>query len=532
VRGFRVLVATLAVIAGGERAGHAQAAVGLLHPAPGAEALLAVPAAACAGHLAWQAGVGLDYARDVLVGTSSRSSVARPVADRVATELWGTLGLFERFDLAVALPAALSQRADRYAWSTDAGGAGLGDLRVLARASALRTAAHAGFGLATQVELTVPTATGAPLLGEDGVTITPWLLADWRSAGGVLIALRAGYLVRRATRFEDLRFDDEVRVGLGTELPLGWQSLSALAELASGAGLGDAATTARRLPVEVAGAVRWRSAAGVVLTLGAGSGLSEGYGAPSMRAFVAIAVGPGRATSGPVAEAAAAPPTEVPVPVPLPVAPLSAAAFDRAVADQPDADRDGLVASADRCPDRPEDRDGFDDDDGCPDPDNDGDGVPDTDDRCPREAEVVNGVDDGDGCPDQGTAAVTVTTEAIRLDHRVQFATGSAEVRPESLGLLAQVAAALKAHPEIRKVRVDGHTDDVGDREQNVDLSLRRAERVVSILIDDGVAPARLEAKGFGPKVPLAPNVAEANRAQNRRVEFTILGDHPGEAAP
>jgi large repetitive protein len=65
-----------------------------------------------------------------------------------------------------------------------------------------------------------------------------------------------------------------------------------------------------------------------------------------------------------------------------------------------DRDADNVTDHADRCPDAPEDRDGFEDDDGCPDLDNDGDGIPDRADPCPNDIETINGMDDEDGCPD------------------------------------------------------------------------------------------------------------------------------------
>jgi outer membrane protein OmpA-like peptidoglycan-associated protein len=70
-----------------------------------------------------------------------------------------------------------------------------------------------------------------------------------------------------------------------------------------------------------------------------------------------------------------------------------------------DSDLDGVADRFDACPTRPEDLDGFDDGDGCPDPDNDGDGLVDARDRCPDAAEIVNGVNDDDGCPDRGMDA-------------------------------------------------------------------------------------------------------------------------------
>ena len=67
-----------------------------------------------------------------------------------------------------------------------------------------------------------------------------------------------------------------------------------------------------------------------------------------------------------------------------------------------DRDHDGVRDAQDQCPGVPEDKDGFEDDDGCPDPDNDGDRIPDVDDLCPNEPENYNGIEDEDGCPDHG----------------------------------------------------------------------------------------------------------------------------------
>ena len=79
-----------------------------------------------------------------------------------------------------------------------------------------------------------------------------------------------------------------------------------------------------------------------------------------------------------------------------------------------DSDRDGIPDDEDRCPVSPEDRDGFEDDDGCPDLDNDDDGIPDTRDRCPLEAETQNGHEDGDGCRHPETSS---DEEGCRCPH-------------------------------------------------------------------------------------------------------------------
>jgi hypothetical protein len=71
-----------------------------------------------------------------------------------------------------------------------------------------------------------------------------------------------------------------------------------------------------------------------------------------------------------------------------------------------DSDRDGTRDSEDLCPGDPEDKDGFEDIDGCPDPDNDRDGIPDVSDKCPNDPETYNGLDDDDGCPDKNKVII------------------------------------------------------------------------------------------------------------------------------
>ncbi|HQY62222.1 MAG: thrombospondin type 3 repeat-containing protein [Myxococcales bacterium] len=113
---------------------------------------------------------------------------------------------------------------------------------------------------------------------------------------------------------------------------------------------------------------------------------------------VACAVTPARVPS-----LTAPDPRAAPVGAPLELAssgPPSTAFVPARGASGRDADEDGTPDSADRCPDAPEDRDGFQDEDGCPDPDNDQDGIPDVDDMCPNEPEDRDGWLDADGCPD------------------------------------------------------------------------------------------------------------------------------------
>ena len=197
---------------------------------------------------------------------------------------------------------------------------------------------------------------------------------------------------------------------------------------------------------------------------------------------------------------------------------------------EPDNDLDGILDESDTCPLGPEDVDGFQDADGCPDNDNDSDGIFDADDLCPDDPEDINGVKDQDGCPD-ATLAVR-TKDSIVILEKVFFATGRDRVLRRSSPVLAAVADVLTANPEVLRIRVEGHTDDVGDGDRNLDLSQRRAESVLRELVKLGVDAGRLEAVGYGEARPVDTNRTDDGRERNRRVEFTILVTDGGTAPP
>lgn len=181
-----------------------------------------------------------------------------------------------------------------------------------------------------------------------------------------------------------------------------------------------------------------------------------------------------------------------------------------------DNDADGIPDSADQCPNDPEDRDGFKDDDGCPDPDNDGDGIADVDDFCPNTPGVPGG--DKPGCPRK--TLVIVTEKEIRITQQIQFEFNKAIIKPGlSYKILDEVVMVLNDNPKI-SLEVQGHTDNVGGDQYNVRLSQARADAVRAYLVAHGIAASRLVGKGYGFHQPLVPNDSEANRALNRRVQF------------
>jgi outer membrane protein OmpA-like peptidoglycan-associated protein len=115
----------------------------------------------------------------------------------------------------------------------------------------------------------------------------------------------------------------------------------------------------------------------------------------------------------------------------------------------------------------------------------------------------------------------------IKVKGTVHFGTNNAVIRPDGEQLLDEVADVIIRHPEIHKIRVEGHTDNRGNAQHNLTLSKQRAQAVVDYLIKQGVDPSRLTAEGYGSTQPLVPNLTPANRARNRRVAFKIVEEGP-----
>jgi outer membrane protein OmpA-like peptidoglycan-associated protein len=185
-----------------------------------------------------------------------------------------------------------------------------------------------------------------------------------------------------------------------------------------------------------------------------------------------------------------------------------------------DDDGDGILDASDACPRAPEDADGFEDENGCPDPDNDGDGILDGVDRCPNEPETVNGNDDADGCPDEGL--IVFVDDRVVLEEHVLFDLNQARVRHAARPILAAVVALIRQHPEWVHLRVEGHADEQGEEEWNVELSRRRAHQVRRVLIELGAPETLLDAEGYGSSRPRVEGDSEEAYRANRRVEIVV----------
>jgi OmpA-OmpF porin, OOP family len=191
-----------------------------------------------------------------------------------------------------------------------------------------------------------------------------------------------------------------------------------------------------------------------------------------------------------------------------------------------DQDKDGIPDDKDKCPTEAEDKDGFEDEDGCPDLDNDKDGIPDAQDKCPNEPETKNGYQDEDGCPDEVPEAVKKFTGVVK---GITFRRNSADIKASSFPFLKEAVKTFKEYPQLR-IEISGHTSDEGRREFNVKLSKKRAESVKAFLTTAGIDESRIFTVGYGPDKPIEDNSTKAGQEKNRRIEFRLLS--PDETTP
>ncbi|OWV03844.1 flagellar motor protein MotB [Fibrobacter sp. UWH3] len=215
----------------------------------------------------------------------------------------------------------------------------------------------------------------------------------------------------------------------------------------------------------------------------------------------------------------------------------------------PDTDGDGLCdpwvseegfsdkyasvcTGLDNCPEEAEDFDGFQDDDGCPDADNDRDGLCDPwveakgmlanfahvckgVDLCPEQAETLNSYKDEDGCPDE----VPQPPKKVFVLEGVNFESGKATITPDSYISLMKVVDIMETFTEAT-FEIVGHTDNVGNKDKNKQLSADRAAAVKNFLVEKGINESRMVTDGMGDTKPVASNKTPEGRAQNRRIEF------------
>jgi len=482
----------------------------------------------------------VSYANDPLVFRDDNGKQVGDaiVAHQVNAEVAFALGLFDRFEVGAVAPAFFMNGAGFDGKGLTA--FGTGDLRIMGKA--LLTPWNDGFVASVRLssdlipiaQLLNSNASAGALSGDVFPNVTPAVSLGFNS-DYVRFGVDGGFLLRvpREIAGKDLVAGSQFTYGAGAEVTLVPKQLLLTADVNGRASPSFLGSDRDRYPLEADLAMKY-FVGPVLLMLGGGTGLVPDYGAPDYRVFGAVGWFDRPST------------TEKPKPSDrdkdgivdaadeCPDDPEDKDGFeDDDGCPEPDNDRDGIADADDNCPMEPEDRDHWQDDDGCPEDDNDGDGIEDGKDECPNDPEVKNGFEDEDGCPDEATKKkqVVVKRDRIEITDKVYFQFDSDRILPRSYGLLDDVARVVNEHTEIPMIFIEGHTDSDGNDEYNLALSDRRAKSVLRYLVDNGhVAGDRLKAKGFGESRPIADNKTEDGKATNRRVEFRIV-DKDGGAA-
>ncbi len=372
------------------------------------QGLLGVEWAEGRGNMAFDVAMWVGYANDPLVvyrdQDGGRERAASLVQNRTAAALAASISPRPWLTIAFDLPLVIAQ--DRPASSTSAmleslQSFGIGDLYLSLKLTLLTQREH-GIGLAIVPAVIVPTqSSGADYFGDHGAGFAPALVLS-RSWIGWRFALNAGYHARKRATLLNLVVDDELFALAGVGYRFGDRGGPPV-----GIDLTMTGAVAAAHPFKTFNQDALEALAGVNVAIGetalvfaaAGLGLNEGFGTPDWRSLVGIRIG-----------------TRDKHEKLGPVKPL-------------DSDGDGLLDTADRCPSKAEDTDGFEDGDGCPEPDNDqdgvldvadncrdepgiailkgcpakdgdGDGIADHLDKCPTDPEDLDKFEDDDGCPE------------------------------------------------------------------------------------------------------------------------------------
>lgn len=495
-------------------------------------------------------------------GTLARSSSA-VIQDQFA--VYGNAGfqVLDRATVAIAFPWYPIQTGDNPNYVAaggipgaggntttvvQTGGPGAGDLRldlrgVLARSSDRKSA----FG--AQIGVFFPSGTPANFGGDDKVG-GMFMLSGETQVKFLILTANTGVVFRPRHAINDPNNDNGLGIGnewrwaAGAFIPLKdgkyrvGGTIFGQTGIESDSIIGDTAFTKRNSPMEfnVEGRMRFGPADHWWVGAGAGTSILRGYGAPDLRVIGLVG------TYVPILDSEAKAPERK--------AELRARWRREHASDR---DNDGIPDDIDACPDEPEDHKGNDPNDGCPlPPDRDGDGIPDQYDKCPDQPEDKDGIDDGDGCPEDDAdndgvpdavdhcpkmpgkpssdpnrnGCPTYIQEdgtIVRVLQQVHFAFGTARILPDSFPVLQEVADYLKSNKAIKKMSIEGHTDNRGSPDLNKRLSQQRANSVMNWLVQHGIESGRLEAHGYGMEKPIEDNDTDAGRAKNRRVEFKIL---------
>ncbi|CAN93578.1 outer membrane protein [Sorangium cellulosum So ce56] len=481
----------------------------VFRPAAAPRDLVMVQKSEVIGNLSPTVGLYSDIAADPLVllvaGDDTRQAVDA-ISGRLELALLAGIGFFDVFDVTMAMPLVLFQEGGnlrRFGTEGSVKSSSVGDLRLSTKISLpylnRKEQVKEGFGMAIAGNLNFPTGDQNAFTSDGALSGGATLIGDYRFNFGLLLAANAGIWLRPDNQFAGVRVGDMAQFGVAAEqyVVQSW-GLSVIGEVYGYPSLTSYPDDPGQIPAEALLGLRWQTKHGITITFGGSFGAACGFGAPSIRFFNVITWQP--KTSQEQEE------------------------INRLQQrDKDDPDRDGLIGAADRCPDVPGSPENF----GCPDLDTDGDGVFDRDDKCPDKPAGPHGKD---GCP-----LAFIRGDEIVITEQVHFATDKDIILEDSNSTLEAVAQVLIDNPDIREVRIEGHTDVRATDLYNMALSQRRVASVMAYLIAKGVESSRLQAVGYGHTQPIYDDTGcqgpddqlspdcQFMTSKNRRVVFRIL---------
>ncbi|HEY4014640.1 MAG TPA: thrombospondin type 3 repeat-containing protein [Polyangiaceae bacterium] len=334
------------------------------------------------GSWRWNLGLWGSYAQDpvVLRDASTGAATSRPLEHAIGLDVVANIGLGSRAAVGVDLPMSLWQDGSAFAPRDPFHTTALGDLAIIGKATIAsndRQGLRAGFGLGMTATVTVPTGDRPSFLGDGGVTSSFSFLGEYALGVGAVRA-SLGYTLRTngpvsSPLTGSVEFDDAVPWSAGIVVRPRALALVIDAEdrqewevamrgaLPAGpvAPFSSGATALSPVLLSVGDRIALGSRRDAFVVWGADVGLDDAYGVPAFRTMFGLGWAP--------------------------------RVHDR--------DNDGVPDDVDQCPDLPEDRDGIQDDDGCPEDDADSDGIPDDVDGCPLVAGEASQDPKKNGCP-------------------------------------------------------------------------------------------------------------------------------------
>ena len=467
------------------------------------------------GHLSPVAGLYFDVAFNPLklvTNNTTEQTVNAIAAGVTFTPMLG-IGFFNWIDVTAAIPLVAWQTGGNLRAIGSEGpisSSAVGDVRLMAKVALpylnRKDEVKSGFAMSLGGGVNLPTGNLESFASDGVVTGGPTLIMDYRFGFGLLVAANVGLWLRPNRQLTNIAVGDMASFGVAAEAyVLQRYGVSVIGEVFGYPSLTKFPDSPRDIPAEVLMGIRWQSKHGVTITSGGSFGAACGFGAPSVRLFNSITWQPEKSREQEEINR------------------LQQRDID-------DPDHDGLIGDADRCPyiaGPPENK-------GCPDKDLDGDGVIDREDECP---DLAAGPRGKRGCP-----TAFIKGDEIAIAGQVHFATDRDIILDESKPVLEEVVKVLADHPEIREVRIEGHTDIRATDAYNMNLSQRRVNSVMKFMTGAGVESSRLVAKGFGHSQPVYDDAGctgadeqltptcRMMTSKNRRVVFRIT--HRGAPPP